>query len=275
MTDWHVDDETLARYAHGQGRLSVAASVEAHLLACARCRALLTPAVELDRLERLWDDVVERVDAPRPSLVERLLRLVGASEDTARLLAATPTLRASWLLSLATALAFAAVAAAASGGYERGTLLFLIVAPILPVVGVAAVFRRGLDPTYEVALAAPYSQFRLLLLRSAAVTAVTCAAAVVAGLLLPERALTAAAWLLPALALTSLTLVVARRVDMVYAAAGVGAVWVVTVVSSHVRVGQFAVFGATGQVACLAVGAVALVVLVAGRDRYATRLGGV
>ena len=275
MTGWHVDEETLARYAHGQVPLSVGASVEAHLLSCARCRALLTPAVELDRLERLWDDVVERVDAPRPGMVERLLRLAGVSEDTARLLAATPTLRASWLLAMAAALAFAVFAAIASGVHERGTLLFLTVAPVLPVAGVAVAFHRGLDPAYEIGLAAPYSQFRLLLLRSAAVTAVTCAAALVAGLLLPERALTAAAWLLPALALTSLTLVLARRVDVVYAAAGVGTVWAVTVVSSHLQLGQFAVFGAAGQLACLAVAAVSLVVLVADRDRYATRLGGV
>ena len=275
MNGWHVDEETLARYAHGRGPLSVGASVEAHLLSCARCRALLTPAVELDRLERLWDDVVERVDAPRPGMVERLLRLAGVSEDTARLLAATPTLRASWLLAMAAALAFAVFAAIASGVHERGTLLFLTVAPVLPVAGVAVAFHRGLDPAYEIGLAAPYSQFRLLLLRSAAVTAVTCAAALVAGLLLPERALTAAAWLLPALALTSLTLVLARRVDVIYAAGGVGAVWVVTVVSSHLQLGQFAVFGAAGQLACLAVAAVSLVVLVADRDRYATRLGGV
>jgi hypothetical protein len=275
MTGWHVDEDTLARYARGRGRLSVDASVETHLLSCGRCRARLAPAVELGRLERLWGDVVERVDAPRPGLVERLLRLAGMSENTARLLAATPTLSASWLLAMVVALAFAVAAASASGADERGTLLFLVFAPILPVAGVAAAFHRGLDPAYEIGLAAPYSQFRLLLLRSAAVTAVTCAAALVAGLLLPERGLTAAAWLLPALALTSLTLVLARRVDVVGAAVGIAAVWAVAVVSSQVRVGEFAAFGATGQLACLAVAVVSVVVLVADRDRYATRLGGV
>ncbi len=83
----------------------------------------------------------------------------------------------------------------------------------------------------------------------------TCAAALIAGLLLPERTLTAAAWLLPALALTSLTLVLARRVDVVYAAVGVGVVWVTTAVSTHFHVGQFAAFGAAAQLACLAVAA--------------------
>jgi hypothetical protein len=270
-----VDENTIARYANGEVPLSVGASVEAHLLTCAGCRALLASTVELDRLERLWDGVLDRVDAPRPGVVERLVRPAGVSEGTARLLAATPTLRASWLFAMVAALAFAVVAAVASGGSERGTLLFLTAAPILPVAGVAAAFHRGLDPTYEIGLAAPFSQFRLLLLRSAAVTAVTCAAALIAGLLLPERTLTAAAWLLPALALTSLTLVLARRVDVVYAAAGVGMVWVTTAVSTHFHVGQFAAFGAAAQLACLAIATVSLVLLVADRDRYATRLGGV
>jgi hypothetical protein len=275
MTSWHVDEQTLRRYADGRVPLSVGASVEPHLLSCARCRALVTPATELDRLARLWGPIVDRVDQPRPGPVERLLRRAGMPAGTARLLAATPTLRASWLLALATTLAFAVAAASASAARDTGTLVFLLVAPILPVAGVAAAFHRGLDPAYEIALAAPYSQFRLVLLRSAAVLAVTCPAAFAGGLVLPDRALTAAAWLLPALALTSLTLVLARRLDVAYAAAGVGAAWMVAVVVSHLRIGQFAAFGPTGQLLCLAVAAVSSVVLVANRDRYATRLGGV
>jgi ActR/RegA family two-component response regulator len=78
-----------------------------------------------------------------------------------------------------------------------------------------------------------------------------------------------------ALALTSLTLVLARRVDVVGSAVGVAAVWAVAVVSSQVRVGELAAFGATRQLAWLAVAVVSVVVLVADRDRYATRLGGV
>jgi hypothetical protein len=274
MTDWHVDEGTIARYAGGGMPLSVVASVEAHLLACSRCRELLLPVVKLDRLEQVWGEVVERVDAPRPGVIERLLRLVRVPEDTARLLAVTPTLRAAWLLAMAAVLTFAAVAAIVSGENGRGTLLFLTLAPVLPVAGVAAAFHRSLDPTYEIGLAAPSSQFRLLLLRSAAVTAVTCLAALIAGLMLPQRTLTTAAWLLPALALTSLTLVVARRVDVVYAAASLGGAWAVAMVSTYTRTGEFAVFGASGQVAALTVTAASLIVLVVDRDRYTARLGG-
>jgi predicted anti-sigma-YlaC factor YlaD len=274
MTDWHVDEGIIARYAGGRVPLSVVASVEAHLQACSQCRALLAPVVERDRLEQLWGEVAERVDTPRPGVIERLLRLARVPEDTARLLAVTPTLRAAWLLAMAAALTFAAVAALVSGENGRGTLLFLTLAPVLPVAGVAAAFHRSLDPTYEIGLAAPSSQFRLLLLRSVAVTAVTCLAALMAGLMLPQRTLTAAAWLLPAFALTSLTLVLARRIDVVCVAAGVGGLWAVAVASAHIRTGEFVVFGVNGQLAALAVTAASLIVLIVDRDRYAARLGG-
>jgi hypothetical protein len=274
MTDWHVDEGTIAGYASGRVPLSVVASVEAHLMACPQCRALLAPVDELDRLKQLWGEIAERVDAPRPGVMERLLRLVRVPEDTARLLAVTPTLRAAWLLAMAAVLTFAAVAAIVSGENGRGTLLFLTLAPVLPVAGVAAAFHRSLDPTYEIGLAAPSSQFRLLLLRSAAVTAVTCLAALIAGLMLPQRTLTTAAWLLPALALTSLTLVLARRVDVVYAAASLAGAWAVAMVSTYTRTGEFAVFGASGQVAALTVTAASLIILVVDRDRYTARLGG-
>jgi hypothetical protein len=274
VTDWHVDETTIARYAQGQVPLSIGASVESHLLSCGQCRALLAPAVDTARLATLWDGVLDRAEAPRPALVERLLRLVGVSDGTARLLAATPALRGSWLLAMAGALVFAAAAALAAGGSDQGTLLFLAIAPILPVAGVAAAFHRGVDPTYEIGLAAPYPQFKLLLLRSAAVTAVTSTAALAVGLLLPTRTLTAAAWLLPALALTSLTLVLARRLDIGYAAAAVCGAWTLTAVTSHLGIERFVLFGALGQLAWVGVVVVSLVVLVADRDRYVAKLGG-
>lgn len=271
MNGWHLDEATVTRYAHGRVTMAVAASVEAHLLACAPCRALLTPAVDLARLRSLWDDVAERVDTPAPGLVERLLRLARIPEDTSRLLASTPSLRASWLLALGAVLGFAALASEAD---ERGTLLFLTLAPILPVVGVATAFHRRLDPAHEIGLAAPYPAFRLLLLRSAAVVGVTSLAAAGASLLLAGPALAAAAWLLPALALTSLTLALSRRFDIVHVACGVGAGWVAAVAGAQIEGGRFAAFGTAGQLACLLVTVASLLALVAYRDRYATPLGG-
>ena len=85
-------------------------------------------------------------------------------EDTARLLAATPSLSASWLGSVAAAAFLAALAADSS---PRALFAFLTVAPMLPVAGVAAAYGRDADPAHEIAVASPYSMLRLLLLRSA------------------------------------------------------------------------------------------------------------
>jgi hypothetical protein len=37
---WHIDSETLERYATGTATSAAAASAEAHLTGCAECRAL-------------------------------------------------------------------------------------------------------------------------------------------------------------------------------------------------------------------------------------------
>ena len=52
---------------------------------------------------------------------------------------------------------------------ERFLRMFLVVAPLGPLAGVAVAFAGGLDPTREIGLAAPYSGLRLLLIRTAAV----------------------------------------------------------------------------------------------------------
>lgn len=278
MTDWHLDRESALRYASGAAGPVFAASAEAHLVACALCRSLLVPLVDTPRLGAIWAEVAERVDAPRPSITERLLARAGVHRDTARLLSATPSLRGSWLLAVAASLAFA-VAAAAEG--PRGTLLFLTLAPVLPVAGVAVSYGRGADPTYELTAAAPYSGFRLLLLRAAAVVVSTSLLVTVAGLLLPGSGWLGAAWLVPAFALTALTLAMSVRFSLVHAAAGVTAVWVVVVIATQAEeggraamaAGRYSAFGATGQLACLLLAAGSIAVLAGRHRRYTTVLG--
>ena len=191
---WHADASLLARYAAGQIDDARASSVEAHLVACAGCRAAVAGNVKVDRLDAIWGEVEAIVDTPRLGIVERLLRALGVKDHFARLLAATPSLQLSWLLGMSASLAFVV---AAAGAGRRQPVLFLVVAPLLPVVGVAAAFGPGLDPTYEVAMAAPLGTFRLLLLRSAAVLATTTLLAGIASFALPVLDWTAGAWLLP------------------------------------------------------------------------------
>jgi ABC-2 type transport system ATP-binding protein len=86
------------------------------------------------------------------------------------------------VLAVAAALTFGVAAAHQS---SRGLAFFLIVAPMLPLAGVAVAFGPGVDPTYEIGLASPMRSLRLLLVRAAAVLATTAPLAAAAGLLLP------------------------------------------------------------------------------------------
>lgn len=248
---WHAEAGLLERYARGTIDDATAFSLEAHLTKCTHCRAAVAPVVDGAALARMWEGVVDRLDAPRAGAIERLLLRFGVSDHAARLLAATPSLRASWLLAVAGALAFA-VAAAYRG--SAGLLLFLALAPLLPVAGVAAAYGPGMDPTYEVGLAAPMRSFRLLLIRSASVLATTTALAGIAALFLPGLNWTVAAWMLPSLALTVGSLALATFVPALWAFGSMAAAWVALVLGAEqASPERFAAFRAPGQLAFVVV----------------------
>jgi hypothetical protein len=265
-TAWHLDQDLVRRYAAGATDGVLAASVEAHVVACGECRRRLAPAVDRGRLGTVWAGIADTVDTPRAGGFERLLHLVGIRPDTARLLAATPSLRASWLGAVAAVLAFAAFAA---GSGPHGQLLFLTVAPLAPVAGVALAFGRAGDPTYEMAVATPYSAFRLLMVRTVAVLATTIAIAVTAAVVMAGPGWFAVAWLLPALALTATTLALAERVEPVYAAAGLSIGWLTVALTAWRATAVPALFGPAAQLAFLAVAMLACVEVVRRRDRLA------
>jgi hypothetical protein len=225
--------------------------------------------VDADRSAAIWAAVVDRVDAPRPGHLERALVRLGVSEATARLVAATPMLRRPWLAAIAGVLAFAAVAAQSD---ERWLRSFLVVAPLVPLAGVAVAFASGLDPTREIGLATPYPGLRLLLIRTVAVLAVTVPAAFVAGLALPGPSWIAAAWLLPAAGLTSAALALTGRLRPVSAVGLVAGVWVAATTPTVLK-GQMVVFGSAAQLAWLAIAAGGVLWLVARRNVLAMRLG--
>ena len=264
MTAWHLDDDLLDGY--GQGRPmtpALAASVETHLERCRSCQARLEPAAGADRLDAVWAGVVDSIDAPRVPLLERLLRRTGVPADTARLLAVTPSLQLSWLTGTAIVLALA-LAVAHSG--DHGIALFLALAPVLPVAGVAVAFSARTDPLHEVAVAAPYSSYKLLLVRSAAVLVTTLLLAVPAAALLPSAPWVAAAWLLPALALTSTCLALAARVDPLVSSAGLSLAWLCVALSGLTpRRDPLVVASLAPQLACLVLLALACTALVSQR----------
>lgn len=256
---WHADAPLLARYAAGDLDPARALSVEAHMVSCATCRSALAPFADRERLDDVWDELVESIDAPRPGLVERLLARMGVAEHVARLLAATPSLRLSWLAAVALCLALAALAAAEGG---RGALVFLVLAPLLPVAGVAAAFGPEVDPTYQLGLAAPFSAARLLLLRAVAVLVTTTWLAAASALVVPDFGWTAAAWLLPALGLTLVTLALATAVPPPLSAGSVAMTWVVLVAAAErLSSSDLAAFGSGAQVVYLVVAVGAALVL--------------
>jgi hypothetical protein len=204
MTTWHAGDVLLADYVRGVAGPVLGASVEQHLTHCADCRARIARYVDTPPLEAVWSRIQDRAEAGRPPAVERLLIRLGVSEPDALLVARAPSLRASWLFGLAATVAFAA--AGAGWGGPKGLALFLLLAPLAPVAGVAFAYGPDVDPAYETGLAAPYPAARLLLLRTAAVLVSSLPLTLLTGLLIPALSWTAVSWLLPALAFSAVVL---------------------------------------------------------------------
>jgi hypothetical protein len=265
---WHADREVLAAYR--DGRLDVAGrwSVEAHLTNCAACRLQARALVDPVRLRSVRSALMEAVDVPRAGAVERLLIRMGVPDHTARVLAATPALRVSWLLALAATLAFAVVVAWIRRDADA-TLWFLCVAPLLPLAGIAVAYGPGVDPTYEIGLAAPLRSFRLLLLRAATVLGTSTLLAVAASLMLPGLGWDAAAWLLPSLGLTVCSLALATMVEPLRAAGVTAGAWVVAVAVTVAPAAPSSVlFSAAGQVVFAALALLAAVVVLVRRGRF-------
>lgn len=262
----------VAAYAGGSLGSAQAWSVETHLPGCAACRAVLHGCTDAARLNRNRAAVLTRAALPAPGPAEVILRRCGVPEHVAALLAATPSLRRSWLagvvLVLAAAvgaaqLAFAAgiglpgPALAGGPGASRWVALlpFLFVAPLLPLAAVAAAFSPRLDPAFRLASAAPVSKLWLLLVRSVAVVGATLLPTAVAALLLPgDHYWLGIALLLPALATCAVSLALATVTGPAAAAIGVGAGWLVLVAAIAVSSsGPAVVLGPLSQVAAVVV----------------------
>jgi hypothetical protein len=222
MSTWHIEPELVRRYVAGELRAGAAMSVDQHLLGCAVCRAAVGATVDPARTDRLWAEIREVVETPVPGPLERFARALGLVEATARLVAATPTLRGAWFLGAALVLTLAALAA---GSDERTVALFVALAPVLPVVGVAYAFGPVGDPSREITAATPYPALRLLLVRTAVVVGSTLVPALLLSLLLPGRVLPSVAWLLPALAMAGVTLALADRVPAHLSATALVLAW--------------------------------------------------
>jgi hypothetical protein len=266
---WHVPPDLLARYAGGDVDQAQAYSVEAHLPACSQCREEVAALVDDDLLTRSWESIELRLDAPRRGPVEAGLTLLRVPAHIARLLGATPALRLSWLLACAAVLGFAVWAASE---HVHGEYWFLVLAPLLPLAGVAAAYGPDVDPTYEVGLAAPTDSSGLLLIRALAVLVATSAMAAVAAVALDGPQWSAAAWLMPSLGLTLSSLALSTRFSPGAACGSLAALWMVAAGAGWRSVPDpLTFFGTGGQVAFALVAAVAALVLAHNADGFERR----
>ncbi|MFI0775110.1 zf-HC2 domain-containing protein [Streptomyces sp. NPDC021212] len=144
--------------------------------------------------------------------------------------AAGPALWGPWLISLLV-VAVGAVCAARAAGIGGVRPFLLLLAPVLPSLGVAVSYGRHADPMHEIAASTPSGGLRLLLTRTAAVLSVSVPLLTLAGLLLPATAGApgAAAWLLPGLALTLAALALGSYVGCRAATGAVSIGWLLAV----------------------------------------------
>lgn len=279
---WHAAAGLLAGYAAGTIYAVAVWSLEAHLSGCAHCRSALTVHVEAGRLAHNRPVLLVRAAIPGGGPVRRLLCRAGVPDHLLRLVAATPSLRRSWLLSVMGVLAVVAGEAAAVryawiphggpgrlGGYPDPAVLapFLLVAPLLVLAGVAAAFLPMFGPASRLAAAAPFSGFSLLLVRTLSALAAALVPVVGAAFVLPGPGWLPVALLLPSLALCAFALAAATVLDPRAAALAAGVLWVLPVLLLAARHVPLAIVQHDAQALCAAVIAASAVVLYLRRDR--------
>jgi hypothetical protein len=282
--DGHPADEVLAGYAAGRADGVGIWSLEAHLTRCGRCRMTVSGHADSARLARNRSVLLVRIAVPEGGRMRRLLCRCGIPDHLLRVLAATPSLRKSWLLSVAGVLAVVAGEAAAvrygwvSASWSAGGLPghpgaavlapFLLVAPLLVLAGVAVAFLPMFDPASRLAVAAPFSGSSLLLIRAVSALATALVPVVAAAFLVPGPGWLPVALLLPTLALCAFALAAATLMEPRAAAVTAGALWALPgllLAAAHV---PLLIVQGNAQLACGAVLCASALVVLIRRDRF-------
>jgi hypothetical protein len=269
-TPWHADASLLAAYVRGHLDAVLGASLERHLEQCPACRANIADVVETPLLDQAWTGIQDRVERPEQPVAIRIARRWGLPEPASVLLAASASLRTAWLSSSLVALAFAFVASRFSDGNRLWP--FLLVAPLIPVIGVAASYGPVTDPLESLIVTSPYGRTRLILVRALAVLTTCLPWAVLLGLMLPGPTWVAAAWLGPALAMVPVLLALAAYLGPRPAAGLLAIGWSAVVLGSARHLPATWPVQAEQQLVLLALATTATVVL-AVRMRRTHRIG--
>jgi hypothetical protein len=270
----HVAQHLLDRYAAGATPAAAEDAwwaVEAHLERCATCRARLAGAVA--RSSPATAALVAGVERRVMAEIERLPPGELPAGSRRRLPArvrrwAAPALLPRVGMTVLVVLVALALDLADETASGRLPSLVLLLAPVAPLLGVAAAWSRGLDPAYELVVSSPRAGLDLVLWRTLAVLAVVVPVLAAAGWLAGESP---ALWLLPCLAFTAGALVLGEVVGLHRAANGLALAWVLVVAGPSLLTARPpAVLDPAASPAWAVATALAVVVLVA-RGRAYTR----
>jgi hypothetical protein len=268
---WHVDNATAERYTSGTTDGAVAASLEAHLMACEQCRALVNEAADDVTLADAWQGIVDILDTPRTGWVETAMLRAGCSEPTGRIVAATTRARFAYLFVVAFDVMLAVVSARARNA-DALFAAFLLLAPLGPLVATASAFGRWFDPCHALMRPLPTSTWKMILIRT---VAAVVPAIVLTGLSLPwvaDRGWLAVAWLLPALALSLVALALSSWFDVEVVCITLAVVWVAVPLALQLPVDQLLdLLAGPVQVISVAVGAAGLATAIARQARFEYR----
>ncbi|MFD4676069.1 zf-HC2 domain-containing protein [Lentzea sp. NPDC058450] len=216
MTVDHPTELLLRRYARGDEDIPADQlwAVESHMESCGPCRGRLAPE---PIAEAVWAEMAPLLERT-PQMPRQRRRPHGWVSP-----AAGPWL-AMILLVTAAAVALDRVGVAVG---DRVSLVLLI-APVLPVLGVAASWSRALDPAFELTAATPRAGLPLVFRRTAAVLAVVIPGLAGASLITDVGFVR---WLLPCLAFTLGTLALGTLIGVTRAAVALVAAWAVVIVA--------------------------------------------
>ena len=227
--DAHASPQLLGRYAEGDPSIGPEAlwSVEAHLEACADCRAALADAVRLRSPATV--STLDRVRAGLDGELAREPRSLAPRHRYPHLARWTAPTLLRWLAMTAvivlTGVGFDLANQASGGRYPS---LVLLLAPVAPLLGVAATWARGSDPAYELVAATPRAGLYLVLRRTLAVLIGVIPLLAGAGWWVDASP---ARWLVPSLAFTVGALALGSVVGVPRAAGGLALLWGTVVVA--------------------------------------------
>ncbi|MCS7477430.1 zf-HC2 domain-containing protein [Umezawaea endophytica] len=228
MTVEHPSERLVSRYARGEVDIPADEvwAVESHLESCAVCRARLADVVEGSTaalVQAVWTDLEPQLT---PKARPRWNPLRGLAGWT------TPAM-VPWLVMTTAVTLVALLFDRFARSPDNEVSVVLLLAPVLPVLGVAVSWAKALDPMHEIVASTPRAGLYLLLRRTVSVLLV-----VIPTLLFAGSGTSTALWLLPCLAFTTGTLALGGLVGVTRAAAGLIAVWAAVIIAPSVAMAQ-------------------------------------